>query len=85
MCEWLLRMVPYSITPTHHPKGKPANDVVSYDDMPLPSPPPPSFTNQQRVQMIALITNNLMDLVNPNSEVYILAAQIPHIVRGGPV
>ncbi|CAL5193590.1 unnamed protein product [Lathyrus oleraceus] len=62
----------------------PSDVGVPNDDV---SPPPPTANvdDHQHLQMIAVIMDNLMDLVNPNGEVYIGLARIAHGARGGPI
>lgn len=55
------------------------------DDMPPLLLPSPGVDDHQRLQLMSILTNNLMGLINPNGEVYILASQITHIARDGPV
>lgn len=48
----------------------------SYDIFP---PPPLGMSDQEKIQMIALLSNNLMGMVNLDGEVYALALHLKYI------
>lgn len=62
----------------------PSDVGVPIDDV---SPPPPTadVDDQQRLQMIAIIMDNLMGLVNLDDEVYTELARAAHIACKGPI
>ncbi|XP_050896515.1 uncharacterized protein LOC127103288 [Lathyrus oleraceus] len=54
--------------------------LIPVDDV---SPPPPTADadDQQRLQMIAVIMDNFMDLINSYGEVYTILSRVAHIAR----
>lgn len=49
----------------------PSHDRGHSDDVSLPPPPPFDMTDQHHMEMITLLSNNLMSLVNLDGEVYV--------------
>ena len=86
--EWYLIVShPCIISPVEHADDdfRPSNAEGPSDDVPLPPPPPFGVADHHRLQIIAVLTYNLMGLVNPDGEIYTLVSQITHIVRRGPM
>ncbi|XP_058742702.1 protein MAIN-LIKE 1-like [Vicia villosa] len=52
---------------------------------PPPPLPPPAGDQDSRLQYIAVHLDSLMDLVNPDAEVYSILARLADVARGGPV
>lgn len=89
-----VRMVTWSGTLISHPLIIPPiehiNDVMPFDDevpvndvsRPLPTV---DVDDQHRMQMITIIMDNLMDLVNPDGDVFIGLLWKTHIACGGPI
>lgn len=83
--EWYLNLSHPRITQviehTHHIVS--FNIGVLGDD--VLSPPPPDTDDQERLQMVALIMDNLMGLKNPDGELFTRLSRTAHIARGRPI
>lgn len=80
--EWYLTVShPRIIPPVDH-----TNDVgVLVDDMSLPPPPSADADDQQRLQMIAVVMDNLMGLVNLDCDSFTRLSRATHIARVRPI
>lgn len=86
--EWYLIVShPCIISHVEHANDdvRPSNSKGPSDDVPLPPPPPLGVADHQRLQIIVVLTYNLMGLVNPYGEIYTLVSQIAHIIRRRPM